>query len=163
MTGGHIAVIVALILLLCVFVSASSEGFRGGRAVYGPWRWRGYGGNGIFPRGPMWGRPANWTPRGYRAYNWGPSYTAGYYDLAYRRPIYIETPKDVAVSRPGLLWCGTSRCSAEETVPETGSKDELKPCPSQYNDNGFKEYNKNMLGLGLSRYRRVCELANPNM
>lgn len=167
MTGFEIAVIVVLVLLAFAILSTStresegSEGFRV-RGMYRPGRWRGYGGSGRFPRGPRWGRPPHWVPRGYRSFNWGPFYTPGYYDLAYRQPIYVETPEEVRKDAPGVLWCGTERCSAEETVPQTGAKDDLKACPREYNDNGFKEYTPGVLGLGESKYRRVCELTNPN-
>jgi len=157
-SAEEIIVIVLLLLLLFIFIAADAVGtekfyprFGGRRGSGRPWR---------HPR-----RPPGWVPR-----HWGPRYPGrtypgpydyGYYDLAYRTPVYVDDGSD----RAGLMWCGIARnegspCSSEETVAIAGSKDDVAPCPSGYNDNGFKEYtDSGVFGLGESTYKRVCELA----
>lgn len=70
----------------------------------------------------------------------------GYYNLDYRIPVLMERQY-----YSGLVWCGTERCSSQETVPRMGNKIGIMPCPIGYSDRGFKAYPNNV-------YRRVCEL-----
>jgi len=157
-SAEEIIVIVLLLLLLFIFIAADA---RNTEKFYPRFGHPGHPGHpGRHWRHPR--RPPGWVPRYYGRTYPGP-YDYGYYNLAYRTPVYVDV--DDGADRAGIMWCGIARdeggpCSSEETVAIAGSKDDVAQCPYGYNDNGFKEYTgSGVLGLGESTYKRICELA----